>query len=398
METSNRPFEGIKIVDTTHVLAGPFASYQMALLGADVIKVEHPDDPDQTREQGADIELRSSGMATTYLAQAANKRCMTLNLKTKEGARVFKQLVAESDVLVENYRPGAFEDLELGYEALSALNPALIYCSISAFGQTGPRSSQTAYDLVIQAASGLMAHTGTPEANPIRIGSPVVDYATGTSGAFAIASALYHRNRTGLGQRIDLSMFDVSMILMGAQITSFTYGGHVPRPMGNSHFTATIACYETLDGLLMLAAANHRQQARLWRLLGRPDMIKTDEGERLANRQHETRFLTEIFLTRTADEWESHLQRNHVPAARVRPMTEALRDPQLEHRNVLYGFDGCDGVESPFTVPVAAFEFSNNGPRIDTAPRKLGADTASILASLGYSADDISDLKQKRVI
>src|SRR5215210_5332350 len=178
-----RPFEGIRIIDATHVLAGPFAAYQLGLLGADVIKVEHPTDPDQTRDSGGDQALNRGNMGTYYLTQSANKRSMTLDLKTEGGREVMRKLIAGADVLVENYRPGAFEALGFGTEAVAAINPRLVYCSISAFGQRGPRREQTAYDHVIQATSGVMAATGTTEANPIKLGAPVIDYATGTMGA-----------------------------------------------------------------------------------------------------------------------------------------------------------------------------------------------------------------------
>lgn len=393
-----RPFDGIRVIDTTHVLAGPFATYQLAVLGAEVIKIERPGDPDQTRGQGADPELRASGMATTYLAQASNKRCITLDLKTPRGQELFRELIATADVFVENYRPGAYDDLGLGYEQLAALNPRLIYCSISAFGQHGPRGGQTAYDMVVQATSGLMAMTGTEEVNPIRIGAPVVDYATGTTGAFAIASALFQRERTGRGQRIDLAMFDVANILMGAQITSHSYGGHVPHPLGNRHASPTIGCFETADGLLMLAAANHRQQERLWNLVGRADMIRDDGGKKLADAPGATAVLEAIFLTRSAAEWEDHLQANHVPAARVRTMVEALQDKQHGARGVLHRHEGCDGVERPFAVPVAAFQFAHGGPRIDSAPQLAGADTADVLGALGLSEPAIAALRADGVV
>ena len=204
-----RPFEGIRIIDATHVLAGPFAAYQLALLGADVVKVEHPEEPDQSRGTGPDLALNRGGMGVYALTQNANKRAVTLDLRKEGGKEVMRRLLAGADVLVENYRPGAFEALGFGPEAVAALNPRLIYCSISAFGHTGPRSGQTAYDHVIQATSGVMAATGTPEANPIKFGAPVIDYATGTMGAFALATALFQRERTGRGQRIDLAMLDV---------------------------------------------------------------------------------------------------------------------------------------------------------------------------------------------
>src|SRR5947207_3291987 len=211
-----RPFEGIRILDITHVLAGPFAAYQLAVLGADVIKVENPDEPDQRREGGTDRALNRRNMGTSFLTQGSNKRSITLDLKQEAGREILKRLVKGADVLVENYRPGAFAALGLGYEALLAINPRLIYCSISAFGQDGVRREQTAYDHVIQATSGIMASTGTEEVNPIKIGAPAVDYAAGTMGAFALASALFQRERTGKGQHIDLAMLGVAMMLQAS--------------------------------------------------------------------------------------------------------------------------------------------------------------------------------------
>ena len=227
-----RPFEGIRIIDITHVLAGPFAAYQLAVLGADVIKVEDPNDPDQSRGSGTDRALNRRQMGTGFLTQASNKRSITLDLKSEAGRRILKRLVAGADVMVENYRPGAFDALGLGYEAMAAINPRLIYCSISAFGQDGPRGKQTAYDHVIQATSGLMATTGTEEVNPIKFGSPAVDYATGTMAAFALASALFQRERTGSGQRIDLAMLDVAMILMSSHLTGYLRNGDRAQAFG----------------------------------------------------------------------------------------------------------------------------------------------------------------------
>src|SRR5215831_14299268 len=201
-----RPFEGIRVIDVTHVLAGPFATYQLAVLGADVIKIEHPDEPDQSRSNGTDKALNRGNMGTSFLTQASNKRSITLDLKQEADRTILKKLVATADIFVENYRPGAFEALGLGYEALSAINPRLIYASFSAFGQGGPRREQTAYDHVIQATCGIMAMTGTEDVHPIKFGSPAIDYATGTTGAFALAAALFQRERSGRGQRIDMAM------------------------------------------------------------------------------------------------------------------------------------------------------------------------------------------------
>src|ERR1700746_2687145 len=228
-----RPFEGIRVINVTHVLAGRFATYQLAVLGADVIKVEHPDEPDQSRGSGTDKALNRRNMGTAFLTQASNKRSIALDLKTERDREILKKLVAPADVFVENYRPGAFEALGLGYEALAKINPRLIYASFSAFGQAGPRGRQTAYDHVIQATSGIMAMTGTKDVHPVKLGSPVIDYATGTTGAFALAAALFQRERTGKGQRIDMAMLDVAMVLMGSHVTGYLRNGVRPKPHGN---------------------------------------------------------------------------------------------------------------------------------------------------------------------
>jgi crotonobetainyl-CoA:carnitine CoA-transferase CaiB-like acyl-CoA transferase len=381
-----RPFEGIRVIDVTHVLAGPFATYQLAVLGADVIKVENPDDPDQSRGGGTDKALNRRNMGTAFLTQASNKRAITLDLKTERGRDILKKLVATADVFVENYRPGALDALGLGYEALSAINPRLIYGSFSAFGQTGPRREQTAYDHVIQATSGIMAMTGTKDTSPVKVGCPVVDYATGMTGAYALSAALFQRERTGRGQRVDMAMLDVAMILMSSLMTGYLRNGSHPEPHGNGHPHATNSPYETGDGIVMLGASNIRQQRRLWTVLERPDMIKRTNDERNVDHAREVALLTEIMRTRTAHEWESFLQARHVPAARVRSMGEALADPQIASRGVIHHHASGNGIENGFGVPVAAFTFAHGGPRVDKAPPTLGQHTDEILRELGVAA------------
>jgi len=377
-----RPFEGIRVIDVTHVLAGPFAAYQLGVLGADVIKVEHPDEPDQSRQSGSDKALNRRNMGTGFLTQASNKRSITLDLKTPEDQETLKELVATADVFVENYRPGAMQALGLGYEALAAINPRLIYASFSAFGQEGPRGKQTAYDHVIQGTSGIMAMTGTKEVHPIKFGSPAIDYATGMTGAFALASALFQRERTGRGQCVDMAMLDVAMILMSSHLTAYLRNGWHPQPHGNTNPHATNSAYETKEGLLMLGASNLRQQKRLWTVLEHPEMIKRNNEERDADRAREAALLAEIMRARTAAEWEAYLQARHVPAARVRTMAEAVADPQIVTRGVIHRHKNVPGIEGEFGVPLAAFKFAHGGPRIDTPPPQLGQHNEEIRAEL----------------
>ena len=394
----NRPFEGIRVIDTTHVLAGPFATYQLGVLGADVIKIESPVEPDQARFQGTDRALSNDGMGTMFLTQASNKRTVTIDLKTEAGQEILKRLVCDADVFVENYRPGAFDALGLGYEALAKINPRLIYCSMSAFGNEGPRGGQTGYDNVIQAMSGLMAMTGTAEVAPLKVGAPVIDYATGTTGAFAISSALFHRERTGHGQHIDISMLDVALVLMGSHITGHEWNGVHPKPTANRFPFATIGAYQAQEGIIMLSAANLRQQRRLWTALEHPEMIKQDNNQRLDAFAAEAALLAELMLARTADEWEVFLQARRVPAGRVREMSEALADPQLRTRRLLHRHKAAAGQRRSLTVPMAAFKFAHGGPNIETAPRRAGADTDAVLQDAGYTDDEIALFKAAKAI
>ena len=394
-----RPFEGIKVIDVTHVLAGPFAAYQLALLGADVIKVEDPHECDQSRESGTDHDLSDAKMGLGFATQASNKRAITVNLKTKKGQDIIKKLVKDADIFVENYRAGAFKKLGLGYEELSKINPKLIYCSMTAFGQDGPRGNMTAYDHAIQSTSGMMRTTGTPEVNPIKVGSPVIDYAVGTMNAFALSAALFQRTRTGKGQYIDSAMLDVAMMMMSSHISGYLRNGSHPKPHGNKHAHATNSCYQTKDGLVMLGASNLRQQARLWRTLGREDMVKKTNYERDDDHAREESLLEEILLMKTADEWETFFQSRHVPASRVRQLREAIADPHLATRGVIHPFpDGAPGVEGKFGVPMAAFKFAHGTPRIDTPPPRFGEHTDAVLAGLGYSTVEIAGFRAAKVV
>jgi crotonobetainyl-CoA:carnitine CoA-transferase CaiB-like acyl-CoA transferase len=393
-----RPFEGIKVIDITHVLAGPFAAYQLALLGADVIKVEQPDDPDQSRGTGSDRALNRRLMGTGFLTQASNKRSITLDLKTERGREILKKLVATADVMVENYRPGAFKSLGLGYEDMLKVNPRLIYASMTAFGQDGPRGTMTAYDHVIQSTSGIMAATGTKEVNPLKIGAPAIDYATGTTGAFALAAALFQRERTGTGQYIDMAMLDVALMLQASHVTGFLRTGKDPKPPGNAHLFASNSCYETQDGLLMLGASNRRQHKRIWAALGRPELGDKDNEYREDHRAEEAAILRDILMTKTAAAWEEFFQARHVPASRVRPLAQALADPHLAHRGVLHRAEGAPGVDGAFTVPMMAFKLAHGGARVDSPPPELGAHTDEVLRSLGYGDKEIAAFREEKVV
>ena len=251
---------------------------------------------------------------------------------------------------------------------------------------------------MIQAATGLMAMTGTPEVNPVKLGAPAVDYATGTMAAFALSSALFQRERTGRGQRIDLAMYDVALTLAASHVTSYFRTGNGPKPSGTDHPHATNCCFQTKEGLLALGASNLRQQRRLWTLLGRPEMAKDNNDQRHDDRAREMAALGELLLARTADEWEAFFQANHVPAARIRTLPEAVADPQLASRNFLHRHEAAAGVDGAFSVPVAAFHLAHGGARVTSPPPVLGADTDAVLGELGYDAAAIGKLRAAAVI
>lgn len=390
-------FQGVRVIDATHVLAGPFASYQLAVLGADVIKVESPHSPDQARMQGSDRKLNDAQMGTAFMAQASNKRALSLDLKTEGGREAFKRLAKTADVLVQNYRPGALDALGLGYDALSVLNPRLIYCGISAFGANGPKREETGYDNVLQAYSGIMAMTGHGDGRPLKSGAQVVDYATGLAAAFALSTALYQREKTGRGQFIDLSMLDVSLMLLTSHVAGHSWNGAHPEAKGNRFPFATIGCYAAADADLMISASNLAQQRRLWTALGREDLVKFDNNQRLDDHARESAALTQIIATRPAAEWEAFFRRHRIPAARIRRMEEALADPQIAARDVIQR-PAAAGAFQALGVAVAPFRMSDSPARVTAPPPAVGEHNEMLLAELGYDAAEVARLRLEGAI
>ncbi len=394
-----RSFDGIRVLDLTHVLAGPFCTYQLALLGAETIKIECPHDTDIVRESGPRLEDNRRLMGTSYLTQNSNKRSLTLDLKRPQGQAILKRLAVTADVLVENYRVGALAALGLGYADLRPLNPRLIYCSMTGFGQEGPFAERNGYDQVIQATSGIMSATGTPETGPLRAGPPIVDYASGLAGAFAVSAALFLREKTGEGQQVDCSMFDTGLMLSASMITSMLAGGAVPRLRGNEIDQAGVSGYDTADGVVMLGAFNKRQHRRFWNAVERPDLAEHDSLELQGiHRETLTRSFAALMKTRSAAEWEEMFNGIGVPAGRVRSLKEAVELPHLAYRGMLHRFEAIDGVDGPVTVPVAPYKFEKGTPRIDSAPPRVGADTDVILGEIGFDAAEISALHEAGVV
>lgn len=399
----SKALDGIRVLDLTNVLAGPFCAYQLGLLGADVIKVEVPDGGDLARQLGADPALNARKMGASFLAQNGGKRSLTLNLKSPAGREVLLRLVQSADVLVENFRPGVMARLGVGHEVLAAVNPRLIYCAISGFGQDGPMKNAPAYDQIVQGLSGVMSITGSEESAPLRVGYPVADTIGGITAAFAIAAALVRQARNGEGEFIDVSMLDSTLVTMGWVVSNFLIAGRTPRPMGNENFTAAPSgTFRTATGLLNIAANKQEQFVALAAAIGRPDLATdarfAERETRKRNRAALTVELEAALATKSAADWEQQLSCIGVPAGRVLTVPEVLQHPQVRQRNLLAHFDNVPGVDRPLDLVRAGFKMAGGNPDISTPPPRLGEHTEAILAELGYAPSDISALRAQEAI
>ncbi|ANN56929.1 CoA-transferase [Mesorhizobium loti NZP2037] len=382
---------GIRVLDLTNVLAGPYCAYQLALLGADVIKVEGPQGGDLARQLGGSPRLNQAGMGASFLAQNAGKRSVMLDLKTEADRERFLDLVASADALVENFRPGVMDRLGLGHEALKAVRPGLVYCAISGFGQTGPMRDNPAYDQIIQGLSGIMSITGTPETAPLRVGYPVADTLGGLVGAFAIASALVRQKTTGEGAFLDVSMLECTLSALGWPVSNYLTAGVDPRPMGNENMTAAPSgAFRTGDGLLNIAANKQEQFVALCRLIGRPELASDPRfAERETRKKNRAALKTEIedaLTNAPAAAWEERLNRAGVPAGRVLTIPQVLAEPQVLERQVTANFDDVAGMDRPLTVLRGGFMVDGAAPLPTKPPPALGEHMDEIFAGLSPRA------------
>jgi crotonobetainyl-CoA:carnitine CoA-transferase CaiB-like acyl-CoA transferase len=398
---SEQILKGVRVLDLTNVLAGPFATLHLALLGAEVIKIERPGSGDLARKLGTLSELNEQLMGTSFLAQNSNKKSVTLNTKSPEGKEIFKKLAKTADVLVENFRPGVMDRLELGYDVLKEINPGLIYCAISGFGQTGPDAHKPAYDQIIQGLSGEMAVNGDERLNPLRTGFPVCDTVGGLNGAFAIMAALYHREHTGEGQFIDVAMLDSIMPLMGWVAANLLIAKREPVPMGNDNFTAAPSgVFRTKDGHINIAANKQEQWESVCDALGLPE-LKTDarfqkRDVRKQNRKELTPLLEVKLAERGTKEWVELLNSNGVPSGAILSLEDALKQPQIKHRETLKDVP-VDGIG---TIPLFTLtaKFERTPGDITSPPPRLSAHTAEVLAGIGITKDELAALRTEHVI
>jgi CoA:oxalate CoA-transferase len=399
MET--KLLEGIRVLDLTNVLSGPFATLHLALLGAEVIKVENPIDGDLARKLGCVPKFNQQLMGTSFLAQNANKKSLTLNLKATEGKEIFKKLVATADVVVENFRPDVMTRLGLSYDVLKGINPKLVYCAISGFGQTGPDALKPAYDQIIQGLSGEMAINGDERLSPLRAGFPVCDTVGGLNAAFAIMAALYHRERTGEGQFIDIALLDSIMPLMGWVVANLMIGGQQPVLMGNDNFTAAPSgVFRTKNGFINIAANKQDQWESVADVLGLPH-LKTDSrfherDTRKKNRKELTPLLEAVLMTKETNYWVDKLNEQDVPAGAILGLEDAINQPQVAHRET-FGKVHREGIGDLQLFNLTA-KFSRTPGRVETPPPALSEHTNEILGVIGYSENDIRQFKQLRVI
>ncbi|HET6211933.1 MAG TPA: CoA transferase [Micromonosporaceae bacterium] len=380
-----RPLTGIRVLDLTNVLAGPYCSYQLMLFGAEVVKIELPGLGDLARRLGPDPELNAAGLGASFLAQNAGKKSVELNLKEPADRATFETMVGVADVLVENFRAGVLARLGYDWTVLSGLNPALIYCAISGFGQTGPMSQAPAYDQIIQGLSGMMSVTGTPETAPLRVGFPICDTLGGLTAALAIAAAVAGRARHGDGCFLDVSMLEASVAAMGWTVSNYVVGGVAPQPMGDQNATAAPSgTFDAADGPLNIAANEQGQFETLCDLIGRPDLLTdprfADREARKVHREALSHELNKALSARGAREWEDLLGPAGVPAARILTVPQAVESDQLTHRRFF--------ADLPFPgEPARRLRVSGSGVLVDgrqlhptAPPPRLGEHNAEAAA------------------
>lgn len=396
--TERMPLEGTVVLDATQVMAGPFCTLLLADMGADIIKVEKPQGGDDSRSMGPPF-IR--GESAAFLAVNRNKRSVVLNLKSEEGREVFRRLARRSDILVENFRPGTMEGLDLHYEAIQKINPTIIYCSVSGFGQTGPYRSRGGFDLVAQGMSGLISVTGHPGSPPAKVGVPISDLNAGIFAAYGILAAYVHRLKTGVGQQVDTSLLEGAIAYTFWESSIYFATGEIPPPMGSAHrLNAPYQVFETKDGALSIGAANQSTWEKLCKVLDREDLARDSRFLTNADRVRHYRKLADIlqplFLQRKRGEWLELLEGAGVPAGPIYNMAQVYEDPHVRDRGMLVELDHpVAGKIKNIGIPV---KLSVTPAQIRHPAPLLGQHTDEVLLWLGLDHSEISRLRESGVI
>lgn len=399
-------FSGIKVLAVARIVAAPFAAYQLAMHGADVIHVENPDGGDSARTSGnLSTPFHDARMAHNFLAYNANKRSMTLAISAPAGQEVFRRLAKNADVVIENLKGGTMARYGLGYEDLKKINPRIVFCSVTGYGQTGPKKSDPAIDGVVQAVSGMMSITGTPETGPLKSGSTIVDYTTGYAAALGIAIALFQRTRTGEGQAIDVAMLETAMTMMGGEVLRAITANETPPLVGNASGKGAYVSdtYRCKEGHLSIAAGASSRRDRLWKAIDADDIpqdprFATDAAV-AKNMRSLNAAIERKLAAKTAGEWEAILNEAGVPAMEVLPLARAVHHPQLEYREFFHKFHDSDATGLPaFAVPTAPYRLSKSPAKIHSMPPRLGQHTDEVLAENGFSTEDIAQLRASKVV
>ena len=394
-----KALDGIKVLDLSRVLAGPWASQLLADLGATVIKVEKPGAGDDTRHWGP--PNLPDGTAGYFLAANRGKQSITVDITQPEGRAIVQQLAAEADVLLENYKVGGLKKYGLDYPTLKAINPRLVYCSITGFGQTGPYASRPGYDYIVQGMSGLMSITGPADGEPHKVGVAVTDLFTGLYASNAICAALLARERSGEGQAIDLALFDCALAMLANINMNWLVGGETPPRLGNAH--PNIVPYQvfaTSDGHFILACGNDSQFARIAELCGHAEWAADPRfarnADRVAHRAELVPLLAEVFVTRTRDEWLAALDAAGVPNGPINTVDQAFADPQIVARGMRLDLPDAQG--APVPQVACPIQLSGTPVVYHAAPPALGQHTEAVLMSLGKTAEEVARLRENGVV